>query len=86
MELGFSSLGSFSDMFARRVGLPPSNYRRRVRSTMTVPGVLPGELTPGCLSLMAAAFAIFEKPQHGACGTVGFGGRGHVGPRGTQNS
>jgi len=61
MEVGFSSLGSFSDLFARRVGLPPSTYRRRVRSMIVVPGTLPAELFPGCLALMAAAFATFEK-------------------------
>ena len=61
MEVGFSSLGSFSDLFARRVGVPPSAYRRQVRSLMVMPGVLPPVLTPGCLNLMARAFATFEK-------------------------
>jgi AraC-like DNA-binding protein len=64
MEVGFTSLGSFSDLFARRVGVAPSVYRRQVRSVMPAPGVLPGELTPGCLTLMGAAFAIFEKQQN----------------------
>jgi AraC-like DNA-binding protein len=63
MEVGFTSLGTFSDLFARRVGASPSRYRRQVRSTMLVPGVLPAERTPGCLTLMGAAFAIFEKQQ-----------------------
>src|SRR5215472_11346037 len=31
MEVGFSSLGSFSDLFTRRMGESPSAYRRRVR-------------------------------------------------------
>jgi AraC-like DNA-binding protein len=44
MEVGFSSLGSFSALFARRVGEAPSAFQRRVRSS--------GELTSGCLSLM----------------------------------
>jgi AraC-like DNA-binding protein len=61
MEVGFSSLGSFSDLFARRVGMAPSAYRRHVRTMMTVPGVIPRELIPGCLTLMAPALAIFEK-------------------------
>jgi AraC-like DNA-binding protein len=65
MEVGFSSLGSFSDLFARRVGTAPSAYRRQIRSIMCMPAELPKELTPGCLTLMAAAFAIFEKqPAH----------------------
>jgi len=43
MAVGFSSLGSFSALFARRFGEPPSAFRRRVH---------PADLTPGCLSLM----------------------------------
>jgi AraC-like DNA-binding protein len=61
MEVGFSSLGSFSALFTRRVGETPSAYRRRVRAMVPVPGTLLGDLTPGCLSLMsrlpASAFA-----------------------------
>lgn len=57
MELGFSSLGSFSTLFARRVGVSPSDYRRRVRPLVVVPGRLPPALRPGCLSLMAQAYA-----------------------------
>ena len=64
MEVGFSSLGSFSDLFSRRVGLPPSAYRRRVRVFMPGPDGLSPQLAPGCLTLMAAAFAIFEKRPH----------------------
>jgi AraC-like DNA-binding protein len=52
MEVGFSSLGSFSALFSRRVGEAPSAYRRRVRAMVQVPGTLPADLTPGCLSLM----------------------------------
>jgi AraC-like DNA-binding protein len=52
MEVGFSSLGSFSALFTRRVGEAPSAYRRRVRAMVPVPGILPADLTPGCLSLM----------------------------------
>jgi AraC-like DNA-binding protein len=62
LDVGFTSLGSFSHLFARRVGAPPSVYRRQVRSMMAAPGVLPAALTPGCLTLMGAAFATFEKP------------------------
>jgi AraC-like DNA-binding protein len=65
MEVGFSSLGSFSDLFARRVGASPSAYRRRARSMVAVPGRLPRELFPGCLSLMArlpsSAFRSFRE-------------------------
>ena len=71
MEVGFESLGSFSDLFTRRVGVAPSVYRRQVRSIMSVPGRLPHELTPGCLTLMGVAFAIFEKQQRGGAGRLG---------------
>ena len=52
IEVGFSSLGTFSYLFARRVGSPPSAYRQRVRSMVQVPGSIPRQLIPGCLSLM----------------------------------
>jgi AraC-like DNA-binding protein len=68
MEVGFSSHGSFSALFARRVGVSPSEYRRRARSMVVVPGTFAPHLFPGCLSLMGAAFAILEKQQ--ASGSV----------------
>jgi AraC-like DNA-binding protein len=52
MEVGFSSLGSFSSLFARRVGEPPSAYRRRIRTLVPVPGAQSADLAPGCLTLM----------------------------------
>lgn len=61
MEVGFSSLGSFSDLFERRVGVRPSEYRRQVRRMVAVPGRVEQQLFPGCLALMGDAFAIFEK-------------------------
>src|SRR4029453_17301749 len=54
MEGGFSSLGSFSPLFAQRVGESPSTYRRRIRTLVSVPGHRAIHLTPGCLSLMGA--------------------------------
>ena len=53
MEVGFSSLGSFSARFSQRVGETPSAYRRRVRTLVRVPGPATS-LAPGCLSLMSA--------------------------------
>jgi AraC-like DNA-binding protein len=52
MEVGFSSLGSFSTLFAQRVGETPSAYRRRMRRLVSVPGQRAIHLTPGCLGLM----------------------------------
>jgi AraC-like DNA-binding protein len=64
MEVGFSSLGSFSTLFLTRVGENPSAYRRRVRtvfglSAIDVRSSAIGHRTstlalyPGCLTLMA---------------------------------
>ncbi|HZN98093.1 MAG TPA: AraC family transcriptional regulator [Gemmatimonadales bacterium] len=50
MEVGFTSLGSFSALFSRRGGEPPSNYRRRV--LRLPPDRRDLHLTPGCLSLL----------------------------------
>ena len=52
MEVGFSSLGSFSTLFTGRIGETPSAYRRRARTMVHIPGTVPADLTPGCLSLM----------------------------------
>jgi AraC-like DNA-binding protein len=71
MDVGFSSHGSFSTLFARRVGVSPSEYRRRARSMVAVPGTFASHPFPGCLSLMGPAFAIFEKQQ--ASGSVRVG-------------
>jgi AraC-like DNA-binding protein len=54
MEVGFSSLGSFSTLFAQRVGETPSAYRRRVRPLVHITRGSVSHLTPGCLSLMGA--------------------------------
>jgi AraC-like DNA-binding protein len=52
MEVGFSSLGSFSVLFTRRMGETPSAYQRRMRPLVAVPGIVSQHLTPGCLTLM----------------------------------
>jgi len=49
MDVGFSSVASFSHLFRRRVGQPPSAFRRRL---VQVPGAWQRELYPGCLTLM----------------------------------
>lgn len=65
MEVGFSSLGSFSDLFARRVGSSPSVYQRQARGLIQMPGDFPQQLFPGCLSLMTQlpvyAFRNFQE-------------------------
>jgi AraC-like DNA-binding protein len=67
MEVGFSSLGSFSDLFTRKFGSSPSAYKRRARTMVQVPGNFPQELFPGCFSLMgalpASAFRNFQEAR-----------------------
>lgn len=36
-EVGYASVGSFSALFAKRLGLPPSAWQRRIRRLMAVP-------------------------------------------------
>src|SRR5918993_1839642 len=47
-EVGFSSLGSFSSLFAGRVGLSPSEYRRYARSGISVPSSVRTLFVPLC--------------------------------------
>ncbi len=51
-EVGFSSLGSFSALFAHRVGLSPSEYRRYARSSISVPYSLRPVFVPSCFLTM----------------------------------
>lgn len=51
-EVGFSSLGSFSTLFAHRVGLSPSEYRRYARPGIPVPGTVRSLFVPSCFACM----------------------------------
>ena len=48
MEVGFSSLGSFSTLFASRVGMPPSGYRKKVYWARELPGGVSRLYIPAC--------------------------------------
>lgn len=50
MDIGFSSLGSFSSSFARHVGMSPSDYRRSMRGLTQVQAQL---IAPGCYAMLA---------------------------------
>jgi AraC-like DNA-binding protein len=67
MEVGMSSLGSFTDLFVRRIGTTPSDFRRRARVVVPVRGFLAQTLFPGCFSLLgrlpAAAFRNFREAR-----------------------
>ena len=54
MELGFSSLGSFSGAFRRRVGVSPSRFRARSRTLVQVAAQLDHAPAHGCFGLMGA--------------------------------
>ncbi len=45
-DVGFASVGSFSTLFTRRIGVPPSAYRRRVQVRDHIP------IVSGCLGLL----------------------------------
>ena len=47
-DVGFESLGSFSTLFARAEGAPPSSYRRRLRVLAQVPAALRSPFIPFC--------------------------------------
>jgi transcriptional regulator GlxA family with amidase domain len=49
-DVGFTSLGSFSTLFRRQVGVSPAELRRRVRAWVSVPGHLPWPFMPCCFS------------------------------------
>jgi AraC-like DNA-binding protein len=51
-EVGFQSLGSFSTLFRRRVGVSPAEFRRRIRPFVTVPGRHPWGFIPTCFAAM----------------------------------
>jgi AraC-like DNA-binding protein len=50
MDVGFTSLGSFSTLFRRQVGVSPAEFRRRIRPWVTVPGRHPWLYIPFCFS------------------------------------
>jgi AraC-like DNA-binding protein len=53
LEVGFSSVGSFSSTFTRRVGASPSVYRRNARRIWQVPGRRTSPHPFGCFDLLA---------------------------------
>jgi AraC-like DNA-binding protein len=47
-DVGYSSLGSFSSLFARVTGQSPRAWQREVRSLVPAPADLPRLYVPGC--------------------------------------
>lgn len=59
MDVGFSSLGSFSALFAKRFGQSPSAYRARLAESEDV-------FSPSCMDLLRGAWE--RKPQFSRSG------------------
>jgi AraC-like DNA-binding protein len=51
-DIGFSSLGSFSTLFAHHVGASPLAFRRRMRAHVITPGFHPWGVVPCCFAFM----------------------------------
>ncbi len=51
-EVGYSSVGSFSALFSRHVGLPPSEYRRHARASIVAPREVRSLFIPSCFLSM----------------------------------
>jgi AraC-like DNA-binding protein len=47
-DVGYTSLGSFSTMFARRLGLSPSEWQRSIRGQVAVPEAYARLFIPCC--------------------------------------
>ena len=60
MEIGFSSLGSFSALFTRWTGTPPSRYRKIFQ--VAVP-VNDPPLVPGCLGMLGCLPRNFREAR-----------------------
>ena len=52
MSVGYDSVGSFSSLFASRVGQPPLAWRRRARTVVGVPALRPLLWVPGCFLML----------------------------------
>jgi hypothetical protein len=50
LDVGFSSLGSFTTLFTRSMGLSPLRYRRSVRALVRSPGLYPLQMIPFCFA------------------------------------
>jgi AraC-like DNA-binding protein len=58
LDVGCTSLGSFSTRFASRVGMSPVAYRRAIRERATLPASSPRSPWPGCMALLEGALAV----------------------------
>jgi AraC-like DNA-binding protein len=73
-EVGFSSLGSFSALFARRVGSSPERWRREARRLFPVPAALLRPYVPYCMVLHFGGELSVAAPQFSRSVLPGSGG------------
>jgi AraC-like DNA-binding protein len=53
-DVGFASLGSFSALFSREIGMPPSAWQREIVRLAQVPGALASRCVPYCFAMRYA--------------------------------
>src|SRR5262249_44019123 len=69
LDVGFSSLGSFSTLFARHVGASPVAYRLQLRSLAVHPGYHPWACIPCCFARrLAGQFPLDRKIREASSG------------------
>lgn len=63
LDVGYTSLGSFSTNFRAQTGLSPSAFRARHAPPVGQPRAVPAHLIPGCFTLMGGGAAHSAKEQ-----------------------
>ena|SRR5215510_10075490 len=66
-DVGFSSLGSFSSLFSRRIGVAPRDWQRRVRTVVPSAALWPAVWIPGCF-LIRHTPSTFGEAMFGPAG------------------
>lgn len=69
LSIGSSSVGSFSTLFLRRVGMSPSEFQRRCRSA-PADRQLPAGLIPGCPRVLYRRPGLQEVQGHSGWGIL----------------
>lgn len=72
-EVGFESVGSFSALFRRHTGRPPSHHRRKVWAVSPLQEAAFVPWAPGCFLLRFAGRALSEKRAPTNAGSVSRG-------------
>lgn len=62
-KVGYTSVGSFSSLFSEKVGISPSQYRRKLRSLSNEPYSFPMQSIPLCFAQNLFGFNSNEKKK-----------------------